>query len=47
MPYYGAAINHYHRVRPGLTGHWQTSGRNDVSYSSRIQMDIDYVNSIR
>ena len=47
VQYYGAAINHYHRVRPGLTGHWQVSGRSDVSYPSRIQMDVDYVDRIR
>ena len=47
VPFYGAAITHYHRVRPGLTGHWQVSGRSDVSYPSRIQMDIDYVDRIR
>ena len=47
VPFYGAAISHYYRVRPGLTGHWQVSGRNDVSYPSRIQMDIDYVDRIR
>ena len=47
VPYYGAAINHYYRVRPGLTGHWQVSGRSDVSYPSRIQMDVDYVDRIR
>ena len=45
--HYGAAIQHYHRVRPGLTGHWQVSGRSDVSYPSRIQMDVDYVDRIR
>ena len=47
VPYYGIAINHYHRVRPGLTGHWQVSGRSDVSYPSRIQMDVDYVDRVR
>ena len=47
VPFYGAAIHHYHRVRPGLTGHWQVSGRSDVSYPCRIQMDVDYVDRIR
>ena len=47
VQYYGTAITHYHRVRPGLTGHWQVSGRSDVSYPSRIQMDVDYVDRIR
>ncbi|MSO38095.1 MAG: sugar transferase [Acidimicrobiia bacterium] len=28
--------------RPGLTGLWQVSGRNDVSYSERIALDVQY-----
>jgi lipopolysaccharide/colanic/teichoic acid biosynthesis glycosyltransferase len=30
-------------VSPGLTGYWQVSGRQDVSYENRIQMDIFYI----
>ena len=30
-------------VRPGVTGMWQTSGRSDVSYDERVQMDTWYV----
>jgi exopolysaccharide production protein ExoY len=33
----------YLRTRPGLTGLWQISGRNDVSYESRIAFDTQYV----
>jgi exopolysaccharide production protein ExoY len=40
---YGDAIGHYLRVRPGLTGPWQISGRNDASYTTRVQLDRDYV----
>lgn len=36
-------IAHYYRVRPGITGLWQVSGRNDVSYAQRVQMDSWYV----
>jgi undecaprenyl-phosphate galactose phosphotransferase len=36
-------IAHYYRVRPGITGLWQVSGRNDVSYAKRVQMDSWYV----
>ncbi|WP_245504444.1 sugar transferase [Lichenihabitans psoromatis] len=43
VSYYGSSIHHYHQVRPGLTGAWQISGRNDVSYSQRVEMDVDYV----
>jgi lipopolysaccharide/colanic/teichoic acid biosynthesis glycosyltransferase len=30
-------------VKPGLTGHWQVSGRQDVSYEKRVKMDVFYV----
>lgn len=33
----------YLQSRPGLTGLWQVSGRNDVSYASRIAFDTHYV----
>ncbi|MDE1157505.1 MAG: sugar transferase [Neorhizobium sp.] len=33
----------YLQTRPGLTGLWQISGRNDVSYETRIAFDTHYV----
>ena len=30
-------------IRPGLTGPWQVSGRNDTSYHDRIRFDIHYI----
>jgi exopolysaccharide production protein ExoY len=30
-------------VRPGITGLWQVSGRNDVSYRRRVALDRAYV----
>lgn len=30
-------------VKPGLTGLWQVSGRSDVSYEERVNMDLEYV----
>jgi len=30
-------------VRPGITGPWQTSGRNEVSFKNRVKMDAKYV----
>ncbi len=41
--YYGAAAGHYQSVRPGITGLWQVSGRNDVSYARRVALDVAYV----
>ncbi len=29
-------------VRPGLTGLWQVSGRNNLSYKKRVQLDLIY-----
>lgn len=39
---YGLYFNDYSSVRPGLTGLWQVSGRNDVSYDERVQLDREY-----
>ena len=40
---YRHAIAHYYRVNPGITGLWQVSGRNNVSYAERVKMDSWYV----
>ena len=40
---YGRYLNDYCQVRPGLTGLWQISGRNDVSYRRRVAFDVLYV----
>ncbi|NIZ10959.1 sugar transferase [Pseudooceanicola sp. HF7] len=40
---YGVDRTAYLSVRPGLTGLWQVSGRNDVSYAERVQMDVRYL----
>jgi len=42
---YGQAITYYMRTRPGLTGLWQVSGRNDISYAKRVELDTDYTRS--
>lgn len=40
---YGPFASVYGSVRPGVTGLWQVSGRNDLSYSERVQLDVEYV----
>lgn len=40
---YGASFDLYSRVRPGITGLWQISGRNDLSYDDRVWLDRHYV----
>ena len=42
--HYGpVAAAHYASVRPGMTGLWQVSGRNDTSYAERVALDLHYV----
>ncbi|MCA0942238.1 sugar transferase [Salipiger pacificus] len=40
---YGAHQAAYLSMKPGVTGLWQVSGRNDVSYDERVAMDIEYL----
>jgi len=40
---YGRYFEEYCAVRPGLTGLWQVSGRNDISYRRRVSIDCYYV----
>jgi lipopolysaccharide/colanic/teichoic acid biosynthesis glycosyltransferase len=42
---YGKFIGDYASVKPGLTGLWQISGRNDVSYAERVELDVQYARS--
>lgn len=39
---YGLRFGAYCSVRPGLTGPWQVSGRNEVSYEARVRLDALY-----
>jgi Undecaprenyl-phosphate galactose phosphotransferase WbaP len=40
---YGEKFALYTRVTPGLTGLWQVSGRNNVTYEERVNLDAYYV----
>ena len=40
---YGTAMDEVLSVRPGLTGLWQVSGRNNLSYGKRVWLDVHYV----
>jgi lipopolysaccharide/colanic/teichoic acid biosynthesis glycosyltransferase len=31
--------------RPGITGLWQVSGRNDLSFHERLEIDVHYVHN--
>lgn len=42
LPLYRGALRHYQALRPGLTGLWQVSGRNALSYEARVVLDVAY-----
>lgn len=39
---YGEHMHEVLSLRPGLTGLWQVSGRNNLSYAERVQLDLRY-----
>ncbi len=41
--YYGVNFHVFSVVKPGITGLWQISGRNDLDYSERVNLDVYYV----
>ena len=45
LPKYGRKINTVLQIKPGITGLWQVSGRNDIPYPKRVQIDVYYANS--
>jgi len=40
---YADCFDCYCKVKPGLTGLWQVSGRSALSYEKRVALDCDYV----
>ena len=46
LPWYTEEERHRHDVRPGLTGLAQVSGRNNVAWDKRFQLDVEYVRNI-
>jgi undecaprenyl-phosphate galactose phosphotransferase len=40
---YGEYFDYFTAVKPGITGLWQVSGRNDIDYDERVQLDVWYV----
>lgn len=41
---YGDYMDKVLTIRPGITGLWQVSGRNDIPYNRRVKIDVYYVN---
>jgi lipopolysaccharide/colanic/teichoic acid biosynthesis glycosyltransferase len=42
LPKYGCHIEQILTIQPGITGLWQVSGRNDIPYPRRVQIDLHY-----
>ncbi|GLQ34000.1 hypothetical protein GCM10007939_02830 [Amylibacter marinus] len=42
VEHYGKDLTSYLTLRPGITGLWQVNGRNDISYQSRVRLDVSY-----
>ncbi len=43
---YGKNFKKINSLKPGITGLWQVSGRNNLSYSKRVNLDIIYSKDI-
>lgn len=43
IKYYNKTFKLYKKVKPGITGLWQVSGRSSTSYSNRISLDEYYI----
>lgn len=41
--HYGDKLALYSKVPPGITGMWQVSGRNNITYEERVRLDAYYV----
>ncbi len=41
--FYGKHFEDYKSIRPGMTGLWQVSGRNDLDYQHRVELDVSYI----
>jgi lipopolysaccharide/colanic/teichoic acid biosynthesis glycosyltransferase len=42
---YHDAVHRRLRVKPGLTGLWQVSGRSDLSWEESVRLDLRYVDN--
>jgi exopolysaccharide biosynthesis polyprenyl glycosylphosphotransferase len=42
---YTGPMHRRHRVKPGLTGLWQVSGRSNLSWDESVRLDLHYVDA--
>ena len=40
---YGSSFALYKTIKPGISGLWQVSGRNNTTYEERINFDVFYI----
>ncbi len=43
---YGPALPVYTSLRPGISGYWQVSERNDAHFQRRAELDMDYAREL-
>tara|TARA_B100000242_G_scaffold287349_1_gene254038 strand:+ start:4063 stop:4680 length:618 start_codon:yes stop_codon:yes gene_type:complete len=46
IPRYTSSIQKVVSIKPGITGLWQVSGRNNLSYEKRVYLDSIYVDNL-
>ncbi|MDG1279225.1 MAG: sugar transferase [Algoriphagus sp.] len=46
IPLYNAEQNRRHEVRPGITGWAQVNGRNQISWTRKFELDVEYVDNL-
>ncbi|MBC8067854.1 MAG: sugar transferase [Deltaproteobacteria bacterium] len=46
LPYYSTREQTRHDVRPGITGLAQVSGRNEIEWDARLELDATYVETV-
>ncbi|MEC1526142.1 sugar transferase [Neobacillus niacini] len=46
LPYYTPVEGKRHSVRPGITGYAQVEGRNQLDWTSRLKLDVTYVENL-
>ncbi|WP_143788803.1 sugar transferase, partial [Oenococcus oeni] len=46
LRYYGSNVDKFLSVLPGAMGLWQATGRSDIKYPERAEIDLEYVEHI-
>jgi exopolysaccharide production protein ExoY len=46
LHHYGQGAETLLSAYPGITGLWQTSGRNDITYAQRVRLDLEYIEQL-